>query len=115
MTDGPARRTRLSKGRVRAVAWVAGGATFLTGVGILGVSPKPDPSTAAASAPREKRPVVIVRKVLRRVIVTDPVASAPVRVIPGTSTSTAGSGGGDTSSAPAAPAPAPVTTSTGGS
>jgi hypothetical protein len=114
MSDGPARRTRLSKGRVRAVAWVAGGATFLTGVGILGVSPKPDPSTAAASPPRAKRPVVIVRKVLRRVIVTDPVASAPVRVIPGTSTSTAGSGGGDTSSA-AAPAPAPVTTSTGGS
>ena len=109
MTDAPARRARMSKGRVRAVAWVAGGATFLTGIGILGVAPKP----ASSSAPREsrsRRPVV-VHRVLRRVIVTEPAAGAPVRVIPG-SASSGGSTGGASSGAPAAPAPQ---TTTGGS
>ena len=111
MTDAPARRARLSKGRVRAVAWVAGGATFLTGIGILGVAPKPASSSAPARESRSRRPVV-VHRVLRRVIVTEPAASAPVRVIPGSATS-GGSTGGASSGAPA-PAPAPQTT-TGGS
>ena len=110
MTDAPARRARLSKGRVRAVAWVVGGATFLTGIGILGVAPKPASSSAPARESRSRRPV-LVHRILRRVIVTEPAAGAPVRVLPG-SVSSGGSTGG-ASSAPAA-APAPQTT-TGGS
>ena len=109
MTDAPARRTRLSKGRVRAVAWVAGGATFLTGIGILGISPKP--ASSAARPAKTKRPVVIVRTIVRRVIVTDPAPGTPVRVSQGSS-APGGSTGGASSSAPT---PAPVTTTTGGS
>ncbi len=110
MTDAPKRRTRLSKGRVRMVAWVAGGATFVTGVGVLGAAPKPEASDAAPSTGTARRPVVIVRTVLRRVIVTAPTASAPVEVVAAPSRSE-----GSSSSTGGAAAPAPITTSTGGS
>ena len=112
MTDAPARRTRLSKGRVRAVAWVAGGATFLTGIGILGVAPKPASSSAPTKQSRVKRPVV-VQRIVRRVIVTDPAADAPVRVVPGP-VSSGGSSGGSASGGTSSVAPPPATT-TGGS
>ena len=54
-----AKPKRWSKGRVRALAWVTGTATFLAGFGILGAAPKPslgerdrllEPAEAAASA-----------------------------------------------------------------
>jgi hypothetical protein len=109
MTDAPTRRTRLSKGRVRAVAWITGGATLLTGIGVLGASPTPT-SSGAADEPATGRPAVIVRRVVRRVIVTDPAPGAPVRVIPGAASSVGSSAGGTS-----AGTPAPVTTTTGGS
>jgi hypothetical protein len=106
MTEGPKRRARLSKGRVRAIAWVAGATTFLTGWGILGMAPKPAASADAASR-AQRRPALIVRRILRRVVITDPASSAPVRYVnpPSTGAST-GSGGS---------APAPPTVTTGGS
>jgi hypothetical protein len=114
MTDAaPSRRARLSKGRVRAVAWVTGGATLVTGIGILGTAPKPASSIAAPEPQAKQRPVVIVKKVLRRVIITDPpAAAAPITILPGSSTSTSSTGstgGGGPASAPA------IATSTGGS
>jgi hypothetical protein len=108
MTEAPARRKRLSKGRVRAIAWVAGGATFLTGWGVLGMAPKPA-SSAGETPTRQRRPVV-VHKILRRVIVIDPVPGAPVRSVPVPS-----AGGGTTGGGVSAPAPRPPTTTTGGS
>ena len=107
MTDtAPRTRTRLSKGRVRTVAWVAGGVTFLTGLGIFGAAPKVASSFEASPHRPRQRPVVIVKKVLRRVIITDAPA-APITISQGSSSSSS-SGGGSTS-------PPPVTTSTGGS
>lgn len=107
MTDTPARKARPSKGRVRAVAWIAGGATFVTGIGILGVSPRPAPTGGSTVAVRA-RPDVIVRRVLRRVIVTEPVANAPVELIPEPSAASTGAAGATSD------ASAPTTT-TGGS
>jgi hypothetical protein len=101
------RRTRLSKGRVRAVAWVTGVTTFLTGWGILGLAPKE--SSSATTVTRASRPVIVVRKVLRRVIIPDPVASAPVRYVTAPGLSTSSSGGASVSVA------SPPTTTTSGS
>ncbi len=108
MTDtAPRKRTRLSKGRVRAVAWVAGGATFLTGLGIFGAAPKVASSIETSPRRPRQRPVVIVKKIVRRVIITDAPA-APITISQGSSSSTSAGGGGSTSAPP-------VTTSTGGS
>ena len=112
MTDAAPRRRRLSKGRVRAVAWVAGGATFVTGIGILGAAPKPVAANASSARVPRSRPDVIVRRVVRRVILTDPATGASAGAVSGAgagSTTLAGAGDGG---APAAP---PVTTTTGGS
>jgi hypothetical protein len=103
MTDARPRR-RWPKRAVRAVAWTAAGAAFLTGLGALGAAPRP--SGAAAVAPVRQK--VIVRRIVERVVVVDPVA-APVTIPAGSSTST-----GQAPSAPA-PAPAPAPTSSGGS
>ncbi|MFB3737612.1 MAG: hypothetical protein ACE14W_01435 [Candidatus Velamenicoccus archaeovorus] len=98
MTERPVRRSRLSKRALRTVAWISGGVAFLSPWAVLGVSPKP---AAQAASPRPKRPVVIVRKVTRRVVVQDTATPAPVRYV------VSGPSGG------AAPAAAPVTSTSG--
>jgi len=112
MTDEPKRR-RLSRGALRALAWVAGGLAFLSPFAGLTMSPRPataDPSSAA----KEQR-LIIVRRITRRVIVRPAPERQPVRYVyvgggsPGSSAASSSGGGG---SAVAAPAP---TTSTGGS
>lgn len=105
---------RWSKGRVRALAWVTGAATFLAGFGILGAAPKPSTANATGRSHRPKAPRqrIIVRKVTRRVVVVDPVVSAPVYYAPTTSsggssytggTTSSGGGGGTTTTPPPPP------------
>jgi hypothetical protein len=104
MTKHAPKKRRLSRGWIRATAWLAGGVTFLGGLGALAAAPKPA-QTLKADGP-QKRPVVIVRKITRRVIITDPVVSAPVQFVSGSSSSS--------SSSSSNPAP-PPSTSSGGS
>lgn len=109
MTEStPAPRRRLSRRALRAWAWVAGAATFASPAAALAVQPKPD--VAAAGTHEVRRPVIVVRKVTRRVIVREPATSGGVRYVytgGGSSASTTVSSGGGS-------APAPATT-TGGS
>jgi hypothetical protein len=109
-TARPPRR-RLSKRALRAWAWVAGAATFVSPAVALAVQPKP--ATAAHAPTRAPRRAVVVRKITRRVIVTQPARPSGVRyvVVGGGSSSSSSSGGG---SASQPPAPASATT-TGGS
>ena len=81
-----AKPKRWSKGRVRALAWVTGAATFLAGFGILGAAPKPSAANATDASHQQKPPRqrIIVRKVTRRVVVVDPGVTAPVTFAPTT-------------------------------
>jgi hypothetical protein len=106
MTEAPTRRKRLSKGRIRAIAWVTGVTTFFTGWGVLGMAPKPAASADGAKA-KPTRPALVVHRILRRVVIVDPASGVPVRYV-----DVPGSGGSATGGA--APAPPPTTT-TGGS
>jgi hypothetical protein len=112
MTDRPRPASRrLSRRALRAWAWIAGLATFASPAAALAMQPKP--SVAAAEAARTRRPVIVVRKVTRRVIVREPAASGGIRYV-----YTGGGSGGSSSgssSAASAPVPAPAPTSTGGS
>ena len=95
------RRARLPKHVLRAWAWIAGTLAFFTPWVVLGTSPRP----ATAEAPA-KRPVVVIRKITRRVVIRQAAKPAPVRYV----YTGGGGGGGSSYSAP----PAPVA-STGGS
>ena len=111
-----AKPKRWSKGRVRALAWVTGAATFVAGFGIFGALPKPPAANATGPSHRHKPPRqrIIVHKVTRRVVVVDPVVTAPVTYVPTTSSgvgsfsgSTSSSGG--TTAVPPPPPPPPPT------
>src|SRR4029079_3598681 len=108
-----AKAKRWSKGRVRALAWVTGVATFLAGFGILGAAPKPSTANATGTSNRQKPPRqrVIVHKVTRRVVVVDPVVTAPVTYVPTTSTGGGTSSSGGTTAALPPPPPPPRPTS----
>jgi uncharacterized membrane protein YgcG len=125
----PAKRPRWSPGKVRALAWVTGSATFLAGFGILGAAPKPAAGGEVSARRKPVRQKVIVRHIVRRVIVVDPPVQVPV-YYSGSGSSYAGSygsgssgysgssgsggsGGGGVSAPPPPPPPPPV--STGGS
>ncbi len=111
MTEAATGRRRLSRGALRAIAWVVGGAAFAAPFASLSVSPKP----AVAQAEGQGRRVIIVKKITRRVIVRAAPETPQVRYVyvGGGSSSSASSGGSGGPSAPAA-APPPATT-TGGS
>jgi hypothetical protein len=94
------RRPRASKRELRAWAWVAGALAFLAPAAVFGAVPKPPQDTAQAT----DRPDLVIRKITRRIVITRPAVSSPVRYVVGGSTS----GSGSVSSAPAA-------SSTGGS
>jgi hypothetical protein len=96
-------RNRWTKRAVRTLAWGTAGAAFLTGLGAIGAAPQPP--TASAIAPVRQK--AVVRRIVRRVVIVDPV-QAPV-TIPASSSTV-----GQAPSAPA-PAPPPPTTTTGGS
>lgn len=108
MTEAAQRRTRWPKGRVRALAWGTSGAAFIMAAAPLVAAPKPSADTATNGAKRAPARHVIEKHITRRVIIVDPVATAP--------TYTGGSSGGQiTANVPAAAAPAPPVTSSGGS
>jgi hypothetical protein len=95
------RRRRASKRELRAWAWVAGAIAFVAPAAVLGAVPKPPQDTTAQAT---KRPDIVIRKITRRIVITRPTASAPVRYVSAGTTS----GSSAVSSTPAA-------TSTGGS
>jgi len=99
MTEG-VRRPRASKRELRAWAWVAGALAFLAPAAVFGAVPKPPQDATRAS----DRPDLVIRKITRRIVITRPAVSSPVRYVTGGSTS----GSSSVSSGPA-------TTSTGGS
>ncbi len=115
-----AKRRRLSRGALRALAWIAGGAAFAAPLAALTVSPKP--ATADPGSATEGRRVIVVRKITRRVVVQQPSQPSGVRYVyvgsgsSGSGSSGSGSSGSGSSGATAAaPPPPPPSSSTGGS
>ena len=98
MTEKAA-RPRASKRELRAWAWVAGALAFVAPAAVFGAVPKPPQDTQASG-----RPNLVIRKITKRIVITRPAASSPVRYVTGGSTS----GTSTVSSSPAA-------ASTGGS
>ena len=97
-------RARATRRELRAWAWVAGSLALVAPWAAITGSPPP----AAAGG---ERPVTVIRRITRRIIITHPAQPAGVRyvyVTPSGSSSTSSSGSGSSS----APPPA---TSTGGS
>ena len=107
MTETTGRR-RWSRRTLRALAWVSGGLAFLSPFAGLTISPKP--ATAEPTSGDAERPVIVVRRITKRVIVRPAPQQQPVQYVYVGGGSPGGSPGGG--SAVAAPAPA---TSTGGS
>ncbi len=106
MTDrAPSRRT--PRRILRLWAWIAGGLAFLTPWVALSAAPKPAAQNAATGP---TSPVILVKKITRRVVITPARTTAPVRYVP----AGGGSSPGGTVAAPA-PAPAPAPATTGGS
>jgi hypothetical protein len=106
--ERPRERRRASKRQLRGVAWVAGGLAFAAPFGALAASPKP--ATPQTRARGDRAPVTVVRRITKRIVITHPAASAPVRYVP-SAPSSSSSGGVVAAPAP----PPPPTTSTGGS
>jgi hypothetical protein len=109
MTEASKRR-RLSRGALRALAWVAGGATFASSFASLTVSPRP----ATADPAQKPRRVIILKKITRRVIVRETPEQGVRYVYVGGGSSGGSSSGSSGGSTVAASAPA-STTSSGGS
>jgi hypothetical protein len=98
MTEGATKR-RWSKRVVRTTAWTTAAAAFISALGAIGAAPVPAAATRAGSA-KPVRQKIIVRRIIKKVVIVDPAAPAPVQVI--------SIGGGTTSAAGSAPAPAPA-------
>jgi uncharacterized membrane protein YgcG len=119
MTERAAPRPRASRRELRAWAWVAGGLALVT--------PWAAVDAPVASASHERRPVLVLRKVTRRVIVTHPAQPAGVRYVyvngpsssgsgsGGSGSGGSGSGGSSGGSSAGSGGSSPPTTSTGGS
>jgi len=103
MTEKRAPRARASRRELRAWAWVAGGLALLVPWAVVAEAQQ-------ASATKDKRPVVVVRRITRRVIITQPAKPSGVQYVY-TSAPSSSSSSSSSSSGGGAPAP----TSTGGS
>lgn len=103
-----AKKPRLSRGMLRAWAWVVGGAAFFAPFVVLAGAPKPAVAVDAERATKAPRKVIIRRKIIRRVIVVEQPKTQPVQYV---YTSGGSSGSGSSSSGGSAPPPS----STGGS
>jgi hypothetical protein len=116
MTESAMRR-RLSRGALRALAWIAGGAAFAAPFAVLTVSPKP--ATAEPGSGGQGRRVIVVKEITRRVVVQQPAESAGVRYVyvgdGSGSSASAGSSGSSSSTSSTNAAPPPPSSSTGGS
>jgi hypothetical protein len=85
---------------LRAWAWLAGGAAFFAPWLVFAGSPRPAVAAGSADAKRaEGRKVIVIRKITRRVVVTDQPSSQPVQYVYVGGSSSGSSGG----SAPPAP------------
>jgi hypothetical protein len=111
MTDRSPRR-RASKGALRAWAWVAGGLAFLAPLTALGASPKPAVGQASAG---QRRPVLVVRKITRVVVVRERPSPAPVRYVSPSSVSSSTPSTGAVAAQSTSNTAPPPATSTGGS
>lgn len=115
MTERAPRR-RASKRALRVWAWVTGGIAFLAPLGALAASPGPPAADVAQGRP--DRPVLVIRRITKRIVVREQPADVPVQYVYAPST-TSSAPGSTTVAAPAAPAPAPPpappATTTGGS
>ncbi|HEX6231003.1 MAG TPA: hypothetical protein VF029_04775 [Actinomycetota bacterium] len=110
MTDRAPRR-RASKRELRVWAWIAGGLALFAPWAGLGASPKP---AATASAGPDERPVIVIRKITRRIVIRERPAQAPVTYVY-TEGSSSGSSGGSSGGGSVNAAPPPPATNTGGS
>ena len=107
---GPARKPkrRMPKGLLRTFAWVGGVISFLSPIGVLGLTPKPAPAATGATPAQAQQPrTVIIHHVIKKVIIEEPAASSG-----GVSYVSGGGGGG---SVVYLPAPSAPVASTGGS
>ena len=91
------KKQRWSKRAVRATAWTAAAAAFISELGTLGAAPKPAAADQAAPSAPQK---ILVRRIIKKVVIVGQAKPAPVHVVY--------TGGGSTTGS--APAPAPVTT-----
>ena len=111
MTEKRAPRARATRRELRAWAWVAGGLALIAPWAAVADAPE-------ASAGSEKRPVLIVRKVTRRVVITYPAQPAGVQYVyvngPSSGSGSSSSSSSSSSSGSSGGAPPPTTT-TGGS
>jgi hypothetical protein len=102
MTDASSKARRLPKRLLRVWAWIAGALAFFTPWAVLGVSPKPPAGTAAPAA---GRPVILIRKITRRVIIQAAPKSQPIRYVYASGSSGSSSSAPVTSSGGSAPPP----------
>ena len=83
MTDAPRpKKKRWSKRAVRATAWTAGATAFISALGAFGASAIPVATDQASSPSTPTRQKVIIRRIVKRIVIVDPAAPAPVRVVP---------------------------------
>ena len=114
MTETAKRRRRLSRGALRALAWIAGGAAFAAPFASLTLSPRP--ATAEGTGSAKGRRVILVRKITRLVVVRQAPETPGVQYVYVGGGSANGSNSGPSGSANVAAAPPPAsTTTTGGS
>jgi hypothetical protein len=106
MTEQPRpKKRRWSKRAVRATAWTTGAATFISALGVFGSFSAPLASEPSTSAVRSGQRTIVQRRIIKRIVILDPAAPAPVQVV-------APAAGGPAAAPAPAPLPAP---STGGS
>lgn len=99
--DARRRPLRLSRRSARLVAWIAGAASFIAMWASIGADPKPEAVASVRTATRAEPRRILIRRTVRRVIVTHRVtvpAEPQIRYV--------------TVAAPAASAPAPSQPST---
>ncbi|HSL15867.1 MAG TPA: hypothetical protein VK962_06260 [Actinomycetota bacterium] len=110
MSERPTSK-RASKRELRAWAWIAGALAFLAPWTAIAANPKP---ATAVDGGRAERPVKIIHRITRRVVIRDPVEDAGVRYVyvggGSSSSSSSTSSSGASGSAGGSPS-----TSTGGS
>jgi hypothetical protein len=109
------KKARWSREHVRALAWVAGSATFFTGVAVLGAAPKLAATATGNSTGKATSTTATTGSVKKYVFVVQPPAAASVAAVGAPVTSTGGGttttgGGTSTGGGAAPPPPAPVCT-----
>lgn len=113
MSERPAKK-RASKRELRAWAWIAGALAFVAPWAAIAANPRP---ATADDEGRNERPVKIIRRVTRRIVIRDPVEDAGVRYVyvPGAASSSSSVSSSGVGSASSTSGGGSSSTSTGGS